>query len=102
MTPPMHNQLNMNIFMVMFFVFLAGCCLDLCKYLFFAFAWLFFGWPDECVFKVLDANLAFSVCFMVVFSATPVLFPVVDDLLLDFFELVVGQLYNSLFYRQFL
>nr|QBP43264.1 ORF8 [Bat coronavirus] len=39
---------------------------------------------------------------MVVFSATPVLFPVVDDLLLDFFELVVGQLYNSLFYRQFL
>nr|QBP43286.1 ORF8 [Bat coronavirus] len=92
----------MNIFMLMFYVYLAGCCLDLCKYLFYALCWLLLGWPDELVFKVLDANLAFSVFCLVLFSATPVFLPVLDEILLDVLDLIIGNLYNTAFYRQFM
>nr|QWN56310.1 nonstructural protein 9 [Alphacoronavirus sp.]QWN56321.1 nonstructural protein 9 [Alphacoronavirus sp.] len=99
-TPSKRDQLNMNIFIVMFLLFIAGCTLDLCRYLFYAICWLILGWPSEEVFKILDANFAFSIFCILLFVLLPVCCPLVEEVLLDILDMIVGQLYITSFYRQ--
>lgn len=96
----MCEQLNMNIFSVMVLVFIAGCMIDLCKYLFFAFCWLLVDWPLEHVFNVLDANFAFSIFVLILLVLLPLYWPNALEMVLDFLDLIVGTLYSTTFYRQ--
>lgn len=96
----MCELLNMNIFVVMVLVFIAGCMIDLCKYLFFALCWLLVDWPLEHVFNVLDANFAFSIFVLLLFVLLPVFWPQAAETLLNFLDLIAGLLYSSTFYRQ--
>nr|QBP43275.1 ORF8 [Bat coronavirus] len=90
----------MNMLVVIIYVFIAGCIQDLCKYLFYALCWLFLGWPDEVVFKVLDVNFAFSIFCLLVFSLPPIFCPVLDELVFQAIDALLAQLYSSAFYRQ--
>lgn len=96
----MCEQLNMDIFGVMLLIFMTGCMIDLCKYLFFASCWLFIDWPLEHVFSVLDANFAFSIFVLLLFVLLPAFQPHLWEILLNFLDLIAGLLYNTAFYRQ--
>lgn len=99
----MLNQLNMNVFWTICFMFLCMCIWDLLKFLFYSFTYAYMGWPFSFVLDSCNSDLYFS-CFFLV-SMTAVMFSALlwnlnwDYVILEFIDFLLGYLYRTGFYR---